>query len=88
MIHDEGFEQGCAHFREVFVVPGLRSEKRAFQQARISNTRFTAKTFDQPRMYLEQFVMGEELYRISGQAVVPVLRFGPSSLRGDSILPV
>ena len=46
VIHDEGFKQGCAHFREVFVIPGLRSEQRAIQQAKISNAGLTAESFD------------------------------------------
>ena len=46
MIHDERFEQGRAHFREILIVSGLRSEKSAVQEAEISNSRLTAKSPD------------------------------------------
>ena len=82
-VHDQGLEQGSAHFRQVFVVTGLGPEKRAIEKAWIPNADFTAESLDQSCVNLEQFIVDQELYRVSAQAVFPVLRSDPSTLQDD-----
>jgi len=60
VVHEQRFEKGCRHRREVFVIACLRPKEGTLQEPQIPNSPRTSECLDQSLVNRENFIDGEE----------------------------